>query len=76
MLEVHLEHLLVVFLKYSIKHVREHELLNQLLLLVGGFLFLQRLKLFLYVFLGSLNEQVPIAFFLIILALMGCKKVV
>lgn len=75
-LEVQFEHLLVVFLENRVEHVGEDELLNQLLLLVRGFLLLQRLELFLCVFLSSLDEHVPIALFLVVFALMRCKEVV
>jgi len=75
-LKVHFEHLLVVFLEYRVEHVGENKLLNQLLLLVSWFLLLQRLELFLDIFLRFLDKHVPIAFFLVVFALMRCKEVV
>ena len=75
-LEVELEHLLVILLEHRVQHVREHVLLNQRLLLIGRLLLLERLKLFARLVLRLLDEASPDRFLIIEGSLMLHQEII
>lgn len=75
-LEVKLEHLLVAFLQHRVDHVREHILLNKLLLFLCRLLLLEGFELVAHLVFRSLDERVPEELLLVKFALVGRQEVV